>query len=70
MAHVLNPSSTTSAVSLPSTGSHSDVANLPFGVYESDEYFTQGAVDQVAHTFTQLGGNVLDIELTTHEVYS
>tara|TARA_R110000824_G_scaffold42665_1_gene125403 strand:- start:9882 stop:11111 length:1230 start_codon:yes stop_codon:yes gene_type:complete len=70
MAHVLNPSSTTSAISLPATGSHTDVANLPFGVYESDEYFTQGAVDQVAHTFAQLGGNVLDIELTTHEVYS
>jgi len=70
MAHVLNPSSTTSAVSLPATGTHASVTSLPFGLYESDEYFVQGAVDQVAHTFAQLGGNVLDIELTPHEVYS
>jgi len=70
MAHILNPTSQTPAIRLPSTGTHADVANLPFGVYEEEQYFVQGAVDQVAYTYSQLGGNVLEIELTTSDVYT
>ena len=66
----LNPISKTSAVALPSTGSQADVVNLPFGLYEGDTYFVAGAVDQVSYTYAKLGGNILDVELTTFNVYA
>ena len=65
----LSPSSTTSALVLPATGTHSDVASsLAFGIY-STAPFVSGAVDQVSYVYGKLGGNVLDIELETTNVY-
>jgi hypothetical protein len=73
----LTPASQLSAVALPVTGTHSEVTdtNLPFGIYASGGQlastdFISGAVDQVAYTYKKLGGDVLDVELTTKQVYS
>tara|TARA_R100001510_G_C7647102_1_gene204442 strand:+ start:636 stop:1964 length:1329 start_codon:yes stop_codon:yes gene_type:complete len=66
----LTPSSNTSAVVLPSTGSSADVkAALPFAVYDTSD-FKEGAAAQVAYTFKKLGGDVLDIELKADNVYA
>ena len=79
----LTPSSTSSKVILPSTGSASEgvtdgsanADNYPIGLYTTggdleDTNFMSGAADQVAYVFKKLGGDVLDIELTTANVYS
>jgi len=67
----ISPQSTTSAIILSSTGSVSDVSGaVPFGIYTSSAGFLSGAVDQVAYTYRKLGGDVVDIELTTSNVYS
>ena len=77
----LTPDSRTSSVILPITGTLTNVdsaANpLPFGVYtnkiedeQSREHFVSGAVDQVAYVFKKLGGDVIDIEITEHQVYA
>ena len=77
----LTPSSTTSAIVLTVTGSHSNVDSasnpLPFGIYTTAasttaayNAFVSGAVDQVAHTYKKLGGDVLDIEITQYQVYA
>ena len=73
----LTPSSETSAVRLPATGTLTDVtaANLPFGIYATngslqDINFVSGAVDQVAYTYRKLGGDILDIELKAQNVYA
>ncbi len=77
----LTPDSNTSTVVLPITGTIASVdseANpLPFGIYtrhhfeeQSREDFVSGAVDQVAYVFKKLGGDVLDIEITEHQVYA
>ena len=66
----LRPASQTSKSILTPTGSHAEVvADLPFGIYTSAP-FISGAVDQVAYTYNKLGGEVLDIELKTSQVYS
>ena len=66
----LTPTSTTSAIALPSVGVEADVsATLAIGFY-STAAFLSGAADQVAYTYNRLGGNVLDIELTAKEVYN
>jgi hypothetical protein len=66
----LNPSSTTSAIVLPATGTTGDVAgSLPFGIY-SGSAFVSGAADQVSYTYRKLGGDVLDIEITANNVYA
>ena len=74
---VLNPISTVSRIVLPETGTYSDVANhLPFGIYGSNDSplystdFISGAVDQVSYTYKKLGGDVLDIEITSGNVYA
>tara|TARA_R100000353_G_scaffold109162_1_gene78429 strand:- start:78 stop:1340 length:1263 start_codon:yes stop_codon:yes gene_type:complete len=65
----LSPSSTVSALVLPTTGTHSDViGSLAFGIYSSAP-FVSGAVDQVSYVHGKLGGNVLDIELQPGNVY-
>ena len=65
----LSPVSTTSALILPATGTHSDVTDaLAFGIY-STAAFVSGAVDQVSYVYGKLGGNVLDIELETANIY-
>jgi len=66
----LTPTSQTSAIVLPITGTISKVASaLPLGAYTSDA-FLSGAVAQVAFTYKRLGGDVLDIELTEENVYA
>jgi len=67
----LTPGSTVSAIVLPSTGSAASVAaNCPIGVYTGSTDFLSGASDQVAYTYQKLGGDILDIELTTGSVYA
>lgn len=67
----LTPTSQTSAVVLPSSGSLTEVSSkLPLGIYSDNTDFISGAVDQVAYTYKMLGGDILDIELTTGNVYA
>ena len=67
----LTPESQTSAIVLPITGATDNVSSqLPFGVYTGSVDFITGAADQVSFTYKMLGGDVLDIELTEHNVYS
>ena len=67
----LTPTSTQSAIILPVTGTHSNVAEAcPLGVYTGSVEFITGAVQQVKYTFKRLGGDVLDIELTEQNVYA
>ena len=79
----LTPSSQTSAVILPATGTlgtDTDGAGLtthyPFGLYVTegadlyDSNFITGAADQVTYTYKKLGGDVLDLELTVGNVYA
>ena len=64
----LRPASTLSAVVLPATGTHSDVASdLAYGIYNNSS-FVSGAVDQVAYVYNKLGGNILDLEITPKNV--
>ena len=66
----LQPSSTTSAVVLPSTGAPGDVqAALAYNIYTTDAFYS-GAADQVAYTYQKLGGQVLDLEITPSNVYN
>jgi hypothetical protein len=68
---ILTPESQTSAIVLPVTGNILNVEQqLPFGIYTGSADFLTGAVDQVAFTYKMLGGDILDIELTEHNVYS
>ena len=70
----LTPSSITSAIRLPATGSTSNVSSsMSFGMYllgDGIDDFKAGAVDQVAYTYKKLGGDVLDVELTEGNVYA
>ena len=67
----LTPTSTTSAITLPSTGSEDLVASsLAIGFYSSSQPFLTGAAAQVAYTYKRLGGDVLDIELKAENVYN
>jgi len=67
----LTPTSQTSAIILPETGTIGNVAGaLPLGVYASSDEFLSGAAAQVAFTYKRLGGDVLDIELTEQNVYA
>ena len=51
----LTPSSQTSAIILPVTGSPSDVSSaLPFGIYTHSTDFLSGASDQVAYVYKKL----------------
>lgn len=68
---ILTPASTLSAIVLPSAGNPSEVAaTLPFGIYSTSAAFISGAVDQVSYVYKKIGGDVLDIELTTGNVYA
>jgi len=73
----LTPSSTSSKVILPITGTPDNVNAalnpLPFGFYmQGPDYaaFASGAADQVGYVYKKLGGDVLDIELTQYNVYA
>ena len=70
---ILRPSSNTSAITLPITGSAGNVTkSLPFGIglYSGSAAFVSGAVEQVAYAYKKLGGDVLDVEITEGQVYS
>lgn len=67
----LTPTSTQSAIILPVTGTHSNVADAcPIGAYTGSAAFITGAVAQVKYTYKRLGGDVLDIEITEQNVYA
>tara|TARA_B100001094_G_C18168624_1_gene793732 strand:+ start:999 stop:2288 length:1290 start_codon:yes stop_codon:yes gene_type:complete len=67
----LTPSQTTSAITLPVTGTASDVSSaLPLGMYAEETSFLSGACDQVAYTYKKLGGDILDIEIKADTVYA
>ena len=79
----LTPTSQTSAVILPSTGtvgvgadSAAVTTHYPFAIYAEstaelyDTNFITGAADQVAYTHKKLGGDILDIELTVGNIYA
>jgi hypothetical protein len=67
----LTPTSNTSATILTSSGTPGDVATAcPIGVYSDSTEFLSGAAAQVAYVYKRLGGDVLDIELTTANVYA
>ena len=67
----LTPTSQTSAIILPVTGTTTDVADAcPMGVYNSSTEFLSGAAKQVAFTYKRLGGDILDIELKAANVYA
>ena len=52
----LTPTSTTSAIVLPETGSASNVVSaLPLGVYATSQEFLTGAAAQVAFTYKRSG---------------
>lgn len=66
----LTPTSTTSAITLPATGTLTNVvSSLAIGYYTTDAFVT-GAVAQVAYTFKRLGGDILDIEIKAENVYN
>jgi len=65
----LSPASTANAKVLPSLGSPSDVSDrLAYGIYNTDAFYS-GAADQVSYVHGKLGGNILDIEIETANVY-
>ena len=67
----LTPASQMSKSILAQTGTASEVAiSLPLGIYSGSAAFISGAADQVAYTYKKLGGDVLDIELKTTNVYA
>lgn len=67
----LTPISQMSKSILPATGTVTEVAALlPLEVYSDSAQFLSGASDQVAYTYKKIGGDVLDIELKTGNVYA
>ena len=67
----LSPASTISAIVLPATGSPGSVAaECPFAMFTGSVEFLSGAAEQVAYTFKKLGGDILDLEITTGSVYA
>jgi len=67
----LTPTSQTSAIILPVTGTITNVSDAcPMGVYIGSDEFLTGALQQVKYTYKRLGGDVLDIELTEQNVYA
>jgi len=67
----LDPKSTISAIVLPATGSPGSVSGeCPFGMYTGSAQFLSGAAEQVAYTYKKLGGDILDLEITTGSVYA
>jgi hypothetical protein len=67
----LTPISTTSAITLTSTGSTDLVTgSLAIGYYTGSAAFISGAAAQVAYTYKRLGGDVLDIEIKADNVYN
>ncbi len=75
----LTPASTKSAIALPETASYQPLVGpesshvsdaCPIGFYTGSAGFVSGAVAQVSYTYKKLGGDVLDIELTSGSVFA
>ena len=74
----LTPAATTSAIVLPKTASIGAAGDVnggvavacPIGFYTGSAAFITGACHQVAYTYKKLGGDVLDIELTSGSVFA
>tara|TARA_Y100000592_G_C5453426_1_gene310023 strand:+ start:396 stop:1676 length:1281 start_codon:yes stop_codon:yes gene_type:complete len=74
----LTPTSTVSAIVLPQTASFDNLAPsdsavaaaCPIGAYTASADFVTGAIAQVAYTYKKLGGDVLDLEITSGSVYA
>jgi len=77
----LTPKSQTSAITLSTGSSPSDVENnssLPFQIYSDSstpsaqfsQYFCSGAAEQVSYTYKKMGGDILDIELTNNNIFA
>tara|TARA_R110000822_G_scaffold43544_9_gene117521 strand:+ start:719 stop:1966 length:1248 start_codon:yes stop_codon:yes gene_type:complete len=67
----LTPSSSSSAIVLPATGTAENVADsLAIGYYSGNTTFLSGAAAQVAYTYKRLGGDILDIEIKAENVYN
>ena len=79
----ITPKSKASARVLPATGtvastpagtcdpaSACNVVHYPVGAYTGSIEFLSGAAAQVSYTYKKLGGDILDIELTTGNVYA
>jgi len=67
----LTPTSTQSAITLPSVGVEANVSDsLAIGFYKDSIPFMSGAAAQVAYTYKRLGGDILDIEITAENVYN
>ena len=77
----LTPASNTSVSTLPITGNTDNVNiatnPLPYGMYitkapteAAKHAFMSGAADQVSYVYSKLGGDILDIELSEHQVYA
>jgi len=77
----LTPASNTSVSILPITGNTDNVNvatnPLPYGMYitkapteAAKHAFMSGAADQVSYVYSKLGGDILDIELSEHQVYA
>tara|TARA_A100001515_G_scaffold93510_3_gene74838 strand:- start:595 stop:1872 length:1278 start_codon:yes stop_codon:yes gene_type:complete len=74
----LTPTSTQSAIVLPQTASFNGAAPInsevidacPIGAYSGSAAFVTGAIAQVAFTYKRLGGDVLDLEITSGSVFA
>lgn len=67
----LNPIQQTSVIRLPPTGTATDVPDaLSLSIYQNDAEFVSASSNLVSFVFNQFGGNILDIELQTQNVYS
>ncbi len=72
----LTPSATTSAITLPSSVEESATTEVhikdacSIGAYTGSVGFLTGAVAQVAYTYKKLGGDILDLEITSGSVFA
>ena len=72
----LTPTATTSAITLPSSVTLGATAEAhikdacSIGAYTASLDFLTGAVAQVAYTYKKLGGDVLDLEITSGSVFA
>ncbi len=72
----LTPTATTSAITLPSSVSTNATIEThikdacSIGAYTGSVAFLTGAVAQVAYTYKKLGGDVLDLEITSGSVFA
>tara|TARA_R100001082_G_scaffold45205_1_gene24120 strand:+ start:399 stop:1673 length:1275 start_codon:yes stop_codon:yes gene_type:complete len=74
----LTPASTNSAIVLPASVSFNGASPAdsvvsdacPIGYYTGSAQFVSGAIAQVAYTYKKLGGDSLDIEITSGSVFA